>query len=74
MKHQKVCNASICNCDQNKNYKKEVVWYPGEEVCQKTPYTKFQKKQLEINRDVKSGHFKHLDRCYTAHELETTSI
>lgn len=72
--HYLECNASICKDDPNPNFKKEVFWYPGELVCAKTPYDKYQKKQLDINKFVSKGIFKNLDTCYTANELETKSI
>ena len=74
MRHYLLCEAAICQDDPNPKYKKEVVWRPGEIVCKKRPYTKFQLKQLDINRWVARGKFKHLDAAYTAHELETLCI
>ena len=73
-KHLENCPAPICQCDENPNYKKEVLWYPGEEVCNKRPIQKFQKVQLEINKLVEKGAFKNIKKSYTAHQLETTSI
>jgi hypothetical protein len=72
--HHLNCLASICQCDTNLNYKNEVVWYPGEKVCQRTPYMKFQQKQVDINKWVEKGVFKNVDQGYTANELETRSI
>lgn len=72
--HNLNCPAPICNCDPNPNYKDEVVWYPGEIICKKAPYQKFQKKQTEINKYVKKGKFKNLDVPYTAYDLENRSI
>lgn len=74
MKHIDICDAPICVDDINKNYKDEVVWYAGEKVCTQTPHTKFQKKQLDINKWVAKGKFKNTDTAYTAHELETRLI
>jgi len=72
--HRLNCNAAICQDDVIPDYKNEVPWYPGEEVCTKEPYTEFQRKQSVINREVKKGTFRKLDEPYTAFELETRSI
>lgn len=72
--HHLECKAPICVEDSNPNYKKEVIWRPGELVCQKTPYQKFQKKQLEINELLKKGEFKNMEFSYTANDLETYAI
>ncbi len=68
------CSAPICRDDRNPHYKEEVVWYAGEPVCTQTPYTKYQKKQLAINKEVKTGKFKLTTIPLTAHYLETRSI
>jgi hypothetical protein len=73
-KHHENCNTPICAGDFDRDYKQNVVWYAGEAVCQKSPYAKFQKKQIVINNEVKKGTFKHLDEPYNAHLLETRSI
>jgi hypothetical protein len=72
--HYLNCEAPICQGDPNPNYKDEVIWYPGEKVCQKTPLQKFQRKQKEINELVVKGIFKNIDTPYTANDLETKSI
>ena len=72
--HQKNCEAAICVDDINSESKNNVVWYAGEEVCKKEPYGKIQKKQLAINKDVKSGMFRQLKTPYNAHQLETQLI
>lgn len=72
--HEMICNAPICAGDTNPDYRKNVIWYAGEEVCQKSPYTKFQRKQLDINKCVKLGKFKNLEVAFTALDLETRSI
>ncbi len=72
--HYLLCEAPICQGDPNPLYKIEVVWRPGELVCLKKPYTKFQKKQLEINKLVAEGKFKNMDVAYKAQDLETKSI
>lgn len=68
------CNAPICQDDPNPDYKMEVIWRPGELICKKGPYEKFQKKQIEINKLFIQGKF--IDRYdgYTANMLETLSI
>ncbi len=73
-KHELICNAPICAGDSNPNFKKEVFWYGGEEICQRTPYEKFQKKQVAINKEVKSGHFRNTEEAFNAFDLETRSI
>ena len=74
IRHYLLCEAPICNDDPNPNYKKEVIWIPGELICKRRPPQKFQKKQAEINRCVAKGIFKHIDVPYTAYDLETRSI
>lgn len=73
-KHYLRCEAPICQGDPNLNYKHEVLWYPGELVCKRKPYEKFQIKQLEINRLTKKGRFKNVDKHYTADDLENSSL
>ena len=72
--HHLRCKAPICKSDPNPNYKNEVIWRPGEEVCHKKLYERFQKKQIEINRLFAQGKFKDRYEGYTAHMLETLSI
>jgi len=72
--HHLNCEAPICQEDPNPNYKNEVLWYPGEKVCKKSPYEKFQIKQIEINKLVKENKFKDIDKAYTANDLELNSI
>jgi hypothetical protein len=74
IKHWETCEAPICAGDSNPNYKKEVVWYPGEVVCGKSPYQSFQRKQAKINRFVAKGEFKHPDRYFTAEMLEKRTV
>ena len=73
-RHLQDCNAPICMDDKNPDFKTEVLWRPGEEVCKKIPWGKIQKKQIDINKWVKKGVFKNLNLGYTAHDLETKSI
>jgi len=72
--HYLICEAPICAEDPNPNYRDEVVWYPGEKICRKIPYEKFQRKQLSINILVKKGKFRNVEKSYTAHELETLRV
>ena len=69
-KHLDSCNSPICQDDFNPNYKKEVIWYPGESICTKKPYKKFQSVQIEINDLLRKGKFKNMDKPYTAEDLE----
>ena len=73
-KHHLTCNAPICNDDRNPNYKDEMIWRPGELVCKRRPYERFQLKQLEINKWFKKGKFTKKNDGYTANMLETLSI
>lgn len=72
--HYSSCEAPICNEDTNPNYKKEVIWYPGEKICTRKPYEKFQRVQMEINNLVRKGKFRNIDKPYTAENLEGNSI
>lgn len=74
MKHYLECNAPICQDSIEPDFKNETIWYAGEEVCQKSPYQKFQKKQIDINKGVKAGTFRNTDVPLTAHDLETRLI
>jgi len=73
-RHYLKCEAPICNDDPNPNYKDEVIWRPGEKVCKRGPFEKFQKMQIEINKAFKQGKFKNVDKWYTAKMLEEESI
>lgn len=48
----------------------DIVWYPGERVCQKKPFTKWQKRQAMINRWVEKGQFKNAETYFTKDMLE----
>ena len=67
--HEEVCEAPICAGDTTENWKVNVLWYPGEAVCN-LKGQKFQKNQRRINKYVAKGIFKHLDRYFTATSLE----
>ena len=64
------CDAPICATDSLSDFIKDVVWYPGETVCNKSPMTKWQKNQRRINKYVVKGVFKHIDKSFTASSLE----
>jgi len=68
--HLANCPAPICQ----EETKESLIWYPGECVCSKKPYKKFQKKQLAINKWIKNHPFKDIDRAYNVHDLEHLSI
>jgi len=72
--HHIVCEASICNDDPNPTWKDDSVWIPGELICGKKPYKKFQKIQIEINKLIKQERFRNVDKRYTARMLEEDSI
>ena len=71
--HWELCEAPICANDFNKEYKTEVIWYAGEEVCQKKPYQLFQKRQSKINRWNEKGLFRNPQYYFTANDLEARS-
>lgn len=74
MEHYENCEAPICAGDPNPNYKKEVLWYPGELVCRRGPYQRFQKQQSKINRYVAKGQFKYPGYYFTASMLESRQM
>lgn len=74
IEHYLLCEAPICNDDRNSNYKKEVIWCPRELICTRKPYEKFQRVQMEINDLMRKGKFKHIDKPYTAEDLESGRI
>jgi len=69
MKHFQICEAPMCMGDPTKNWKENVIWHPGEPVCQKRPFNKVQKRQAQINRWVKKGEFKYPELCFTYRKL-----
>ncbi len=73
-KHYLFCNAPICKDDPNPDYKNEVIWIPGENICGQKLYEKFQRKQVQINREIRLGIFRNLDEAYTSNDLENRSI
>lgn len=73
VKHYLLCQAPICaderNYEDTPNWKDDLIWYPGEDVCGKTPFTRWQKRQSKINRMVAAGTFKHPERYFTVNTL-----
>ena len=45
-KHFKNCSVALC---KEGIYQNEAVWYIGEEVCRKGPFTDWQQKQMLLN-------------------------
>ena len=68
--HIKKCPAPLCMSCKKQGWKEDFVWYPGEKICDRKPYTGIQKKQKKINELVKKGDFVHTDRYFTAEMLE----
>ena len=69
-KHSLICNAPIClDCKDT-----HTIWYPGEKVCTRTPFTNLQKKQNRINETVKKGKFKNIDVALTPLYLNSHSF
>jgi len=73
-KHHEECPAPVCAGDPEPDYKKNVIWYAGEMVCQLKPFQKFQKKQIQINKEMKKGTFRNTDTPFTAFDLENKLI
>ena len=68
-KHWQRCEAPICmdlRCyDDQPNWKQEVLWYPGEKVCHKSPYNHVQKVQNKINKFLNKGLLRFPERYFT---------
>jgi hypothetical protein len=73
-RHFESCGVAICAASTNPDDKNESPWYPGEKICCKKPFQKFQKVQTMINREVEKGTFRNITTPYTANELENKSI
>ena len=71
--HFKNCSTPICQEDPNPNFKDEVIWVPGESICRKQPYQKFQLQQLKINDRLRCKKYKKVEGL-TANELEGVKI
>ena len=71
--HWDSCSAALCK-DMSEQEKKDVAWYPGEELCVGEPYTLFQKEQIRINKLYTKGSKKYRapNLTFTAKQLETT--
>ena len=66
LKHNSgTCPGSICVGDDTPGWQKNVIWYPGEPVCVKKPFSHVQKIQNRINKLVKKGIFKFTKRYWT---------
>ena len=63
--HREHCDAPICTDDRINGWQEHVIWYPGELVCMRKPYTSAQKAQNKVNRMVAKGRFKYMDRAFT---------
>lgn len=72
IEHFELCAAPICAGDKNKDYKREVKWFPGESVCG-IKMQRFQKNQRRINKLVTKETFKHVETYFTADSLERIS-
>jgi hypothetical protein len=66
------CPAPICNCDPNLDYKNEVVWCAGEDICKHKPYQKFQEQQVKLNKLFRKGKIE--DSSFSAKQLEGLKI
>jgi hypothetical protein len=69
-KHLVKCKAPICVSSKKKGWKKNLVWYPGEKVCDRRPLTKVQKFQKEINKLRRKKKFKYTNHYFTYEILE----
>jgi len=74
IKHWQRCEAPICAGDPNSNFPKEVIWYPGEAVCVKSPSTHWQRVQRRLNRLLRKSLLKHLWTYYTVEMLEKRQL
>lgn len=78
LKHWQICEAPICmdfSCyvDQP-NWKKEVLWYPGELVCKLAPYNHVQKIQNRINKLFDKKLLKFPERYFTYEMLSRKKV
>ncbi|OGD95499.1 hypothetical protein A3F57_03125 [Candidatus Roizmanbacteria bacterium RIFCSPHIGHO2_12_FULL_36_11] len=64
------CPGPICAGDDTPGWKENVIWYPGEPLCRKYPYEKWQNVQRKINRLYTQGKLKYPYTFYTASMLE----
>ena len=71
-KHWDTCDAPICQDSMESDFKENVIWYPGEEVCYKKPYKLFQKVQVKIIALIKDCSEEEIEKmgCFTASMLE----
>lgn len=52
------------------NWKREVLWYPGEATCGMSPFNHVQKIQKKINRFFAKGILKYTGRYFTYEMLD----
>ena len=71
-KHELECEAPICMGDSNPNFKKEVIWCPGESICQKTPL-KIKQRMKRISEVYAKGNLQDLEGM-TFSELERSTL
>ena len=68
MKHYLICESPLCADERAykgiPNWESGVPWYPGEPMCRRKPYTKWQKRQARINRLYDKGLFKYGNNFY----------
>lgn len=59
------CPGAICEGDDTPSWKKHVIWYPGEKICSRRPYSHAQKIQSRLNRLFAKGKLRNPYTCYT---------
>jgi hypothetical protein len=67
-KHLQDCSAPVCMDSLDNN----IVWWAGEEVCLRRPYSELQKRQIRINKEFEKGRLQ--DKCWTVGELLKSSL
>lgn len=71
MKHNYLnCQGVMCEADPTPDWKKNVIWYAGESICGRSPYSRIQKIQSRINRLFRNGKIKFPRMFYTGELLE----
>lgn len=68
--HSLNCDAPICQDDCGD----DLVWYAGEKVCTKKPFTKWQSKQTMINNYIKKHTLSSMDVPRNVLSLKHLSI
>ncbi len=72
--HYETCEAPLCAEDREPELADVRIWYPGEPVCGKRPYTRWQKAQRRINRRVEKGTFKYTQMYFTRPMLDGMKV